>query len=77
MPFGDCPGLSGYEFVAIKADRKPDRPPNVTPPKLQAISDRIEEMLLQRQVSNLLADWLKSLRAQGTVRTIQPGEASP
>jgi peptidyl-prolyl cis-trans isomerase SurA len=49
----------------------------VTPPKFQAISDRIEEILLQRQVSNLLADWLKSLRAQGTVRTIQPGEASP
>ena len=48
-----------------------------TPPKLQAISDRIEEILLQRQVSNLLTDWLTSLRAQGSVRTIHPGEATP
>lgn len=45
-------------------------------PKLEVISDRIQEVLLQQQVSNLLGDWLKSLRAQGTVRTIQQGEAA-
>lgn len=50
---------------------------NVTPPKLETISKRIEEVLLQQQVSALLEDWLKSLRAQGNVRMMTPGEVSP
>jgi peptidyl-prolyl cis-trans isomerase SurA len=50
---------------------------NVTPPKLESISNRIEEVLLQQQVGALLEDWLKSLRAQGSVRMITPGEAAP
>jgi peptidyl-prolyl cis-trans isomerase SurA len=50
---------------------------NVTPPKLETISHRIEEVLLQQQVSALLEDWLKSLRAQGSVRIMTPGEVSP
>lgn len=50
---------------------------NVTPPKLETISRRIEEVLLQQQVSALLEDWLKSLRAQGSVRMMTPGEVSP
>jgi parvulin-like peptidyl-prolyl isomerase len=50
---------------------------NVTPPKLETISHRIEEVLLQQQVGALLEDWLKSLRAQGSVRMITPGEAAP
>ena len=40
---------------------------NVTPPKLDTISKRIEEVLLQQEVGALLVDWLKSLRAQGSV----------
>lgn len=48
-----------------------------TPPKLKTISQRIEEVLLQQQVGNLLRDWLKSLRAQGSVRIIGPGEVTP
>jgi peptidyl-prolyl cis-trans isomerase SurA len=50
---------------------------NVTPPKLETISNRIEEVLLQQQVGALLEDWLKSLRAQGSVRMMTPGEAAP
>lgn len=50
---------------------------NVAPPKLETISKRIEEVLLQQQVSNLLQDWLKSLRAQGSVRMMTPGEVAP
>ena len=46
-------------------------------PKLSAISDRIQEILLQQQVSSLLGDWLKSLKAQGSVRVIRPGEVQP
>jgi peptidyl-prolyl cis-trans isomerase SurA len=50
---------------------------NVTPPPLEAIKSRIEEVLLQQQVSALLQDWLKSLRAQGSVRIMVPGEVAP
>jgi len=50
---------------------------HVTPPKLEAISDRIQEVLLQEQVSNLLGDWLKSLRAQGSVVVLKQGEVAP
>jgi hypothetical protein len=49
----------------------------VTPPKLETISPRIEEVLLQQQVGNLLRDWLKSLRAQGNVWVMRPGEVAP
>ena len=48
-----------------------------TPPKLADISDRIQEILLQQRVSKLLADWLTSLRAQGTVQIMKPGEVAP
>jgi len=50
---------------------------NVTPPKLETIQKRIEEVLLQQEVGALLQDWLKSLRAQGSVRIIVPGEVTP
>jgi len=50
---------------------------NVTPPKLETVKRRIEEVLLQQEVSALLEDWLKSLRAQGSVRIIVPGEVTP
>ena len=48
-----------------------------TPPPLDSISDRIQEILLQQRVGSLLADWLKSLKAQGTVRMMQPDEVVP
>jgi peptidyl-prolyl cis-trans isomerase SurA len=50
---------------------------NVTPPPLDTIKKRIEEVLLQQEVGALLQDWLKSLRAQGSVRIITPGEVTP
>jgi peptidyl-prolyl cis-trans isomerase SurA len=50
---------------------------HTTPPKLETISDRIQEVLLQQQVSNLLGDWLKSLRAQGSVVVLKQGEVAP
>jgi hypothetical protein len=49
----------------------------VTPPKLDTISKRIEEVLLQQQVGSLLRDWLQSLRAQGNVWIMRPGEVAP
>lgn len=50
---------------------------HVAPPKLETISPRIEEVLLQQQVGNLLRDWLTSLRAQGRVRIMKAGEVAP
>jgi peptidyl-prolyl cis-trans isomerase SurA len=50
---------------------------HVTPPPVDAIKRRIEEVLLQQQVSALLQDWLKSLRAQGSVWILTPGEVAP
>ena len=45
-----------------------------TAPKLDTISDRIREILLQQQVSGLLDDWLKALRASGSVRMVAASE---
>lgn len=50
---------------------------HATPPKLDAISGQIEQVLVQQQISNLLVDWLKSLRAQGSVVVLHPGEEAP
>ncbi len=50
---------------------------NVTAPAEAAIADQIQEILLQQQVDKLLDDWLTSLRAEGSVRTVKPGEDLP
>jgi peptidyl-prolyl cis-trans isomerase SurA len=50
---------------------------NATAPKLDAVSERIQEVLLQQRVSTLLNDWLRSLRAQGGVIVLHPGEDAP
>lgn len=50
---------------------------HTTAPKLETISNRIQEILLQQRVSNLLGDWLKSLRAQGSVVVLKQGEIAP
>ncbi len=47
------------------------------PPAEATITDRIQEILLQQRVTSLLDDWLKTLRAQGSVRVVKPGEALP
>jgi peptidyl-prolyl cis-trans isomerase SurA len=47
-----------------------------TPPE-GAIKDKIQEILLQQQVDKLLDDWLATLRAQGSVRILKPGEEAP
>jgi hypothetical protein len=50
---------------------------HVAAPKLDTLSERIQEVLLAQRVSALLDDWLKSLRAQGSVVVLHPGEAAP
>jgi peptidyl-prolyl cis-trans isomerase SurA len=46
-------------------------------PAEATIADNIQEILLQQQVNKLLDDWLTSLRAQGSVRMVKPGEELP
>jgi peptidyl-prolyl cis-trans isomerase SurA len=50
---------------------------HVAPPPVRTISNRIQEVLLQQRVSKLLDDWLESLRAQGNVVVLHPGEEAP
>jgi peptidyl-prolyl cis-trans isomerase SurA len=50
---------------------------HVAPPPLDSVSERIQEVLLEQHVTSLLDDWLKSLRAQGSVVVMHPGEAAP
>jgi len=49
----------------------------VAPPSLDTLSARIEQVLLQQQVSSLLDQWLKTLRDQGSVRILKDGEEAP
>jgi peptidyl-prolyl cis-trans isomerase SurA len=44
----------------------------VTPPALEAVSARIEEILLQQRVSSLLLEWLQSLKSEGSVSILDP-----
>lgn len=46
-------------------------------PPLDSVHDRIEEVLLQQEVSSLLDQWLKTLRDSGNVRMMQPGVEAP
>ena len=50
---------------------------HATAPPLDAVKSRVQEILLQQQVTNLLGDWLKTLKAEGSVRVIRPGEVQP
>lgn len=42
------------------------------PPPLAQVAGRIQELLLQQQVSGLFQDWLGSLRDQGNVQIVDP-----
>jgi peptidyl-prolyl cis-trans isomerase SurA len=44
----------------------------VKPPTLEAVSARIQEILLQQRVSSLLLDWLQSLKSEGSVSILDP-----
>lgn len=43
-----------------------------TPPSLDSISARVEEIVLQQKVNGMLQDWLKSLKEQGSVQILDP-----
>lgn len=50
---------------------------HATPAPLSAVSDRIQQVLLEQKVTKLLDDWLQNLREQGSVVVFHPGEVAP
>lgn len=50
---------------------------HATAPSIDVLHDRIEQVLLQQQVSSLLDSWLKTLRDEGSVRVLKRGEEAP
>jgi peptidyl-prolyl cis-trans isomerase SurA len=62
-----------YKQTLVPAFQKQNAP---APPE-DTIKDKIKEILLQQQVDKLLDDWLTTLRAQGSVRILKPGEEAP
>lgn len=57
-----------YDKVLLPQFQKESAPA----PSLDSVSQRIEEILLQQKVSQLLFDWLQSLREQGSVHILDP-----
>ena len=47
------------------------------PAPFASVEPRIREVLQQQQVTSLLRDWLQSLRAQGNITVLHPGEEAP
>jgi hypothetical protein len=47
-------------------------PKGQTAPPLNAVSHRIEEILLQQRVNNMFDSWLENLRKQGDVEILDP-----
>lgn len=50
----------------------PQYPAGQTPPPLQQVSSRIEEILLQQRVNALFDTWLANLRKQGQIEVLDP-----
>lgn len=50
----------------------PQYPAGETPPPLQQVSSRIEEILLQQRVNALFDTWLENLRKQGQIEVLDP-----
>lgn len=48
----------------------PQYPSGQTPPPLQQVSTRIEEILLQQRVNALFDTWLSNLRSQGQIQVL-------
>lgn len=55
----------------------PQYPKGQTAPTLESVSKRIEEILLQDQVSKLFGAWLENLRKQGDVQILDPALEMP
>ena len=50
---------------------------HVKPAPIAAVEGRVRDVLQQQQINGLLRDWLQSLRAQGSITILHPGEEAP
>lgn len=64
--------VRNYYEHELTPELKQDKAPL---PELRIVAPRIREILRQRQVSNLIDEWLKSLRAEGHVQILDPAYA--
>ncbi len=65
--------ISHEEIEAYYKDMLlPQYTPGETPPQLEQVSSRIEEILLQQRVNTLFSDWLENLRKQGQIEILDP-----
>jgi hypothetical protein len=48
------------------------RKDNLTPPPLQQVQPKIEAILREQRIDNLISDWLKNLRTQSRIQTFDP-----
>jgi hypothetical protein len=48
------------------------RKQNLTPPPLPEVQSKIEAILREQRVDNLISEWLKSLRTQSRIQTFDP-----
>lgn len=55
----------------------PQYPSGQTPPPLEAVSARIEEILLQQKVNVMFDSWLANLRSQGQIEVLDPALETP
>jgi hypothetical protein len=62
-----------YKTTLLPAYQKENAP---APPE-SAVASKVQEILLQQQVDKLLDDWLATLRAQGSVTILKPGQEAP
>lgn len=51
----------------------PEFRPGETPPPLDRVAPRIQEILLQQHVNQMFDNWLTNLRQQGDVEVLDPG----
>src|SRR6476661_8661990 len=49
---------------------------NASEPKLEEVSDKIEQILAEQRIDELLSNWLKTLRAQAHIERMLPATAT-
>ena len=49
---------------------------NASEPKLEEVSDKIEQILAEQRIDELLSNWLKTLRAQAHIERMLPAAAT-
>jgi hypothetical protein len=49
---------------------------NAAEPKLEEVSDKIEQILAEQRIDELLSNWLKTLRAQAHIERMLPAAAT-